>query len=483
MSPRRPPVRVRAHAQSGFTMVELTVALVAGLIVALAIAGLSKEATRTFNEEVRISAAEASVRTAVDRLRADLQRAAFMSTANMQTDPKIATVFGAANVYPAITGGTYAAIARLAGIRYQSAATANTTANNGLALDAVNPAVAPAIIDIGGNMTSVEQFQVQDWLSGQGNGGGCSLIRLAATSPAIFRMLNSSGDGGPVDLSADAEMLNIFVPVPGNQFLVRIYDDTGRSQFLPTCASPGAGNNVAGMYQPPSSTTATPYVYVQGTPLTTTNTGGLGGIGGNGAGRVYVNPVQIVRWEIVGPASTADKEPAQDTNGPAGLSSLPNAASAGDPNKYDLIRSFLDSSGNWIAASVEVIAEYAVDLDFAFSVETGDTTGQTPAITTYDFGDANNQKVANTIAAGVVGPANPDPQRIRSVRARLVTRTATADRSLNIATAAPFLYRYCLASAGCPSTSAAAALVPPQWARARTVVTEVSLPNQMQAFY
>jgi hypothetical protein len=458
-------------------MVELTVALVAGLIVALAIAGLSKEASRTFNEEVRVSAAEASLRTAVDRLRADLQRAAFMSTPNMQTDPKIATLFGAANVYPAITGGKFAGIATLAGIHYQSATKAGTTANNGLALDTVNSAVAPSIMDIGGNMTSVEQFQMQDWLP---DSGGCTRINLAATSPAVLRMLNSAPEGGLVDPNADAEMLNIFVPVSGNQFLVRIYDDMQRSQFLPTCLNPPGSQNVAGMHWPVSATVAAPYVWVQGIPLTIANTNGLGGVGGNGAARVYVNPVQVVRWEIVGPASTADKEPAADTNG---LSALPYEAGTGDPNKYDLIRSYLDSSGNFIPTSAEIVAEYAVDLDFAFSVETGDTTGQNSVITTYDFGNANNQSVADKIVAGVVGPATPDPQRIRSVRARLVTRTATADRTLNIATGAPFLYRYCLNAGGCPTTAAAAALVPPQWARTRTAVIEVALPNQMQAFY
>jgi hypothetical protein len=281
-------------------------------------------------------------------------------------------------------------------------------------------------------------------------------------------------------------MLNIFIPVAGSQFLVRIFDDTGRSQFLPTCANPGTGISVAGMYDPASTANPpvpAPYVYVQGTPLKTTDTGGLGGIGGNGAGKVYVNPVQIVRWEIVSKSSTGDKEPAQDL---AALSPLPQNTAVQDPNKYDLIRGYVDINTNplaMIAASAEVIAEYAVDLDFAFSVETGDTTGLAPAITTYDFGDANNQLVADVIKAAIVGPATPDPQRIRSVRARLVTRTATADRTLNIAAGAPFLYRYCLNTGGCPTTSAAAALVPPQWARTRTVVTEVSLPNQMQAFY
>jgi len=457
----------------GFTMVELTVSLVAGLIVALAIAGLSKEATRTFNEEVRVSAAEAALRTAVDRLRADLQRASFMSTPNIQMDPMIAAAPGQPNVSTALATAA-PGINQLAGIRY------NVAKATGLGLNAVNPGVAATIIDIAGNMTTSEQFEVQS-IQPSVQGGACTQINLAWTSPAIFRVLNASG--GANDPNADAEMWHIFQPVPNQQFIVRIVDDTGRSQFLLTCGNlPGSAAQVAGIV---NGGNYAPYVYVQGTPLTANQTGGNGGLQGNAAGRAWINPVMVVRWEIVSPSSTTDQEPAQDL---AGLSGLPTNVAATDPNKYDLMRSYLDPTTNLvIPATSEIVAEYAVDLDFSFSVDTGDTTGTVPVITTYDFdvnGGQNNTNVAAVVKAGFPGPATPDPQRIRSVRARIVTRTATADRSLNIpAPGAPFLYKYCLNASGCPSTSAAAALVPPQWARARTVVTEVSLPNQAQAFY
>lgn len=46
---------------SGFSIIELSVALTAGLIVTLGIVALSREATRTFHEEVRASAAEATL--------------------------------------------------------------------------------------------------------------------------------------------------------------------------------------------------------------------------------------------------------------------------------------------------------------------------------------------------------------------------------------------------------------------------------------
>ena len=56
MSSRSTPRRGTAASRpprGGFTLIELTWRSSAGLIVALGIVGLSREATRTFNEEVR----------------------------------------------------------------------------------------------------------------------------------------------------------------------------------------------------------------------------------------------------------------------------------------------------------------------------------------------------------------------------------------------------------------------------------------------
>ena len=74
--------------------------LLAGLIVALGIVGLSRDATHTFHEEMRSSAAEANLRTAIDRLRADLARAGYMSTGNVATDPMVAKAPGTQNPIP-----------------------------------------------------------------------------------------------------------------------------------------------------------------------------------------------------------------------------------------------------------------------------------------------------------------------------------------------------------------------------------------------
>ena len=151
---RRQAVRARRASARGFTLVELTVALLAGLIVAMGIVALSREATRTFHDEMRTSAAEATLRTAVDRLRTDLQRAAFMSTGNISGDPFIAKAPGQTN-WANLPNGMNG-LRKLASIRLEEG---GSVTNGGLTLSGVqSPALAPDAIEIAGNMTSAEQF-------------------------------------------------------------------------------------------------------------------------------------------------------------------------------------------------------------------------------------------------------------------------------------------------------------------------------------
>jgi prepilin-type N-terminal cleavage/methylation domain-containing protein len=437
----------RRTAQAGFTLIELTVALVAGLIVALGIVGLSREATRSFHEEVRGSAAEATLRTAVDRLRADLQRASYMSTSNIVWDPRIAKAPGALNVanVPAAMVG----ILRLAGIHLFSG---GSLANTPLSLKQPT-ALSPDAIEIGGNMTSAEQFEIQTITQV----GTCARLMLSANSPALYR-INAIGPS-----AQPAELNNVFQPYAGSQFIVRLYDDTGRSQYLPTC--PGAATGFVG---------ATPYVAVSvngNAILTPQATQSLGGVTNTPGGRAWVNPVQIVRWEI----TSAANEPAQYQNA---LGNLSLDAGTQDPTKYDLVRSYVDALGNAIPQTMEVIAEYAVDLEFAFSVENG--TPAQPAMLTFAFDDAvNNPLWAGNVSAQPAAQQQA-PQHIRVVRARVSTRAAQPDRQVNVAVAnygtQAFLYRYCINPLGCTNPGAL------EWARARTLTTEVSLPNQSSNF-
>ncbi len=455
-----------SRASAGFTLVELTVALIAGLIVALGIMTLSREATRTFHEEVRTSATEATLRTAIDRLTADLQRAGYMSTGNIAIDPMIATPLGQSNLQN--IPNNLAGLRRLSAIQLQEGGSVTT---NGLPLSAQqSPVLNPDLIEIGGNLTSSEQFEVQDIVPA----GGCMRINISAQSPAILRIIagNDAGAAG-----GDPEMRNLFQPVPADlatQFIVRLVDPTGRSQYLVTCRG---ATNAAGLVP-------TPFVLVDNaTPIVTAQqTGGNGGVsgalapGGTVAGAAcagcWVNAVQIVRWEITSAGST-DGEPAQYVN----ALNTPEAGSGADPNKYDLMRSFVAADGTLVPETSEIVAEYAVDLDVAFSVDAG--TAIQPVLVSYPFDDTTNATVnqSSTWAPNVdLNPPLPPrgPQRIRAVRVRVATRVPQPDRSVNVPVAnvggQAFLYRYAVPTI-------------PGWTRVRTITSEVSLPNQSANYY
>ena len=415
--------------------------------------GLSREATRTFHEEARSSAAEASLRTAVDRLRSDLRRASFMSTPNIQSlnDPHLSRVPGQ-SATQGYTG--VAAINRLAGIHLNPSGTTNYTQ----VLSSIQtPALAPQVIDIGGNMTSADQFEVET-VQVTGN---CTRITLSASSPALYRVMAIGAANEALELN------NIFQPDGASQFMVRLVDDTGRAQYLATCnEAPAAGF---------TGTVAWVDVDNTNTPVRTAQqTQTMGGVSAMPGGRAWVNPVQVVRWEIIDAASEAT---AAAQYAALGRQSL--VAGAVDPQKYDLVRSFVDATGVRVNATMEVVAEYAVDMSFAFSVDTGTATA--PVMTTYAFDDTGD----NTAAADdVTTVATTKPQQIRTVRARLVTRAAQADRTLNIpVTNYPvgnvtqaFMYRYCLKD---PCATNDGSL---KWARTRTITTEVTVPNQSGAY-
>jgi prepilin-type N-terminal cleavage/methylation domain-containing protein len=476
-------MRQRRAAQSGFTLVELTVAMVAGLIVALGIVSLSRAATRTFNEEIRSSAAESALRTALDRLRSDLQRAAFMSTGNVQSDNMINRPVANTNNLPSVPA-SFAGLRSLSAIQvgYQGSFLQNTIPQSAQQ----TPALAPDWIQIGGNMTCAEQFDVAMIMPVAGT---CQQIMLSPVSASIYRVVTAG-----IGTAAGAQQLsNVFAPVAtggtSNQFMVRLLDNQGCAQYLATCP---------GMASPAGITNGQPFVWVDAvnTPILTAQSGvqTTCTLSGYAAGTAWVNPVQLVRWEIMSTADEATRAP-QYANGLGsilqGNNGLNNANV--DPLKYDLVRSFVDASGGPIAATTEVVAEYAVDLNIAFTVDTTNYgVSPNPTLVSYSFDDGglSAQNWAMDVSKLNPPPASPPtlagPQRIRAARARVVTRASMADRTEYIPPVMgqfgtqAFMYRYCVNPAGCPTTGAQNI---EQWARTRTATTEVTLFNNANWTY
>jgi prepilin-type N-terminal cleavage/methylation domain-containing protein len=463
----------RAAAGRGFTLVELLVAMVAGLIVALAVVALSREASNTFHEETRVASAEMQLRTAIDRLRADVARASFMSTGNIFIDPQIRTTPGTATNVANINPTTYnsataMSLYSLAGIRLWAGGSAAATP-----LSAYNH-LSPDAIDLGGDLTGVELLTVGGVATGGQvvvDNGGCGgtgqrIYLNMLASPALWRMVGMGPSGG--DATYGAQLVSAFQPVPGSSFIVRIVDSTGKAQYAATCATtsgdptsssgyPASWNVVGGVPQP--------YVDLDSNAITLT------GLGTNAT----INPVQIVRWQL-------------------GRSLInPPSDAGGDGTKYDLTRQYIDAKGA-VAGNPEVVAEYAVDLKFAFTVDNlADLTGNYAAaanspLVVNSFVDSSNSVITNAAVAGDVTTSvapyagGVEPQRIRSVRIRLVTRTPMQDRSepLAVGGATPdYLYRYCLVQDNSTCTQAGA----PVFARTRTLITEVALLNQTRLWF
>jgi len=370
-----------------------------------------------------------------------------MSTGNIQKDPLLAHAPGQPTMP---TTGPYPGLYRLAAVQllYEgSKAATPLSAAAGLAPDA---------IELSGNFTSTDDYVVRYMDDGTSACTGQRLW-LATDSPAMWRVLASP--------NPDATLEKMFQPVAGGQFFVRVSDNTGHYQYLPTCSTKGAGVNGSGL-------AATAYVDLDGTNgvkvLTAQDTKTLGGASGLGVGTLRVNPVQTVRWEIrpIKTGSAGDALYAELASGDAG---------AGD--KYELFRTYVDATGT-LTNQPELIAEYAVDLKFAFSADLTLPGLQAHALTVYGLSDATNA----TIAADVTNLGGTQaPQRLRSVRFRLATRSSTADRAeaLDIPQAnsqqGTYPVRYCIL-ASCTSGQNG-------WARVRAVTTEVSLPNLAPYFY
>jgi len=430
----RAPARRRSKRRA-FTLVELLISLVAGLIVAIAVVGLSKEATNTFYEESRAASAEMSVRTAIDRIRADVQRAAFMSSPAIQRDPTVP--LNQLGSKPTIGA---APLVEMTGLRlFDQGSKAKTP------LSAIN-GFTPDALQITGNLTTSDQYVVRTATSKGASCGG-PLFELQLDSAAMYRASTGA--------NTDAVLQNIFQPVAGRSFMVRIADDLGRAEYHLGCAKQTAGVSNGVPYVELASGESfdpTPYGMVDG--------------------RLTVNPVTTVRWELMPlPAEAYPQYAALDT----------------EPNKYNLVRSWVDATGV-IVTPPELVAEHAVDLKFAFTADLTDYTltpgssGWSQTVVTYAFGDANNASIAGAVTSA--GSA-ARPQRIRNVRVRLSTRSPIADRSLPLSlpdAGSAYPLRYCTnLEAGVCNVSPS--VTTREWARLRTITTEVSLPNQARAFY
>jgi hypothetical protein len=429
------------------------VALLAGLIVGLSVVALSKEVTNTFHEEARVVTAESAIRTALDRLRGDIERASMMSTGNAAVDVLTnRATLGVADptIYP------YAYLRGMAGIRILQGGSVSLSSNLAT-LEAPLPSSAspaPDAIEITGNLSSnADYYSVQGCTVGAGATGG---MRMALSSTDAIYRLGDPDAGGSALASG---LVQAFFPdtqpgsTPTNKFYARIIDRNSAAIPPPQQFVVVSGAGVIG---------GVPYVDLDSTSVLAS--GGTAIDGGtstllNTCDGMIISPVNTVRWRLAITASTAYDA---------------NLNSGNDPAKYDLIRTYLDVSGKEVGAlgnaQGEIVAEFMIDMAFALSVD------QTPAgnldagpqILNIPF-DGGAGSWAGPITGPetltVIAPSVPSPQRVRSVTIRLASRAALPDRNTDLTETPPYYYRIAVGDAG-------------KYARVRTMLSEVFLANQ-----
>jgi hypothetical protein len=388
------------------------VAITAGLFVAVAAFGLAKQGSRFFQQEARIANAQFSATLGFDRLRADIARAGFLTTANVQRDP---FVCGTTTGWPpGMTG--------LAALRIIAATPVD-------AQDATN-GLSPDQITLSGSFASPETFPVRTVLAENAK----FQVYLQANTGAVARTGGVAGTG----------MTEVFRA--GR--MLRILDGTGRYEFgaIESYALNAAGQMVINLKASPAITFRRP--------------GTACGVEGLGVG-MQANVVNWIRYEI----RDLQKNP------PLAYKPLyaASATAPGDQTRRELVRVELDHDGKEMADSLELVAEYAVDLKFGLTVISGFKTSANadPNIAQFPIGDPKNYEY--TYEPSSSSPINDKaPHRIRSVRTRLAVRSREADRVANVPapTTAPAgaIFRYAI-----PGTTG--------FARARTLVADISLPN------
>ncbi len=407
--PTRPLSRWARGRASGFTLVELMVALSGGLFFSIVVFALARDTARFYQREGRLASATLSGIVGFERLKADIERAGYLSTPNIQNDPF--------NCVPQGVGAPVG-LQSLASVRI-TIDTPNLSTNAAYSLNAGSgQTLTPDQIVLSGSYSATDEFQVREASDGQ-------TITLAANTPSFARI----GYLGTSDVSQQTALLqNIFGIQPG-QILRYKNTSTGMLMFGQITSVNGGSS--------PTITLAAPL------PVVRTG-GGTCGINGGGGGD-SVNVVNIVRYRVM------DLQNA--TQGAAWARLFTESAGAtGENTRTELVRDQLTTAGAVIAGTTDLVAEYAVDLDFS-------VMGQlAPGAPTLALANPGSAAFTQYFPASGVGGRM---QGIRSVRVRLSVRSREADRGARIPGG---LFRFQLSST--------------DWARVRTFQADVQLPNQ-----
>lgn len=422
---QRGSAKMTARRQGrGFTLVELMVAVIAGLLVAAAAISFSKQSTRFFSQEARIASAQMSVLSGFQRLQSDLSRASYMSTPNMRRDldngrvcaPDYAT-------WPSALQG-------LTGLQVTPGGSINVPST-------MPDGKYPDSVRIAGSLASTEVFPVRTIVAG-GDGHD---VYLQVNTGAMTRSGFTQG--------ANTAFQRLFQP--GR--VLRIVDQQRKQEFeVIASASFTAGG------QPVIRTTGP--LPLKGDLTLGTAKNAPCGIEGFAVG-VQANVVNIVEYGI---ANLSDHALYKETiYSDAGYA-------LGDESRTELVRREIlvsnDDPGELDQDdSAEIVAEYAVDLRLGLWA----TNPGTGMVYIPPSSAAINTRMT-VDSSYVPGMAPSGPESVRSVALRLAVRSREIDRRENTDLTNPALDGGLMFRYEMPSNAG--------YARVRTLLADVTLPNQ-----
>jgi prepilin-type N-terminal cleavage/methylation domain-containing protein len=402
----------RRARQRGFTLVELMVAMVGGLFVSIAVFTLAKHSSSFSMRQSRVADATLQNVVGFERLKADIARAGFLSTPNLASDD-----FMCRNpldpAYPAW-------LRRLASIYIEPVPPPQ------LSTEMTLNGLSPSRIVMAGSYSSSDQFPVR---------------AIVDNSPTqVFLVPNSQGmvNIGYALSNTDATLGRVFAPGRA----LRMVDDQGRVQF-------GAIASVTGGLNP--------IITLAPTPAIRFRSGSDVSCGISGHGKNTVNVVNIIRYDL------RDLNVATEPT----FRHMFRGGPSYEVTRRELIREELDVTGTPIPGTLELIAEYAVDMGFSLLVAPNITSGLLRVSGT-DVDDYAGDPA--TMLAG------NGPQLIRAVHAWLSVRSQEADRTtgLRLVTTAPGPDRLRISVNPIDGSQ-------PPFARVRTLQSTIPLNNQARA--
>jgi len=429
-------VSLRKTARRGFTLVELMVAMSAGLMVAAAAYTLSKNSLDVFQNESRGFAAQFSGMNGMTRLSADIRRAGFMTSANSKLDPfRCGDMPG---------GAETRLLSAMVVVRGSSPSYANDSAVTAPDYDTFSSTFtgtdnnrSPDRVRVAGNFATTEMFDLSTYDATDG-----STMMLQVDSPAVQRVFEESLSGGP-------DICDLFSPK----------DDGGtrRTRFATVTTSAGQTGFVK--VSNCVSTNATDGTNYDSVKLTVAFV--------QSANRCKeapktIAPTVLIEYFMAHIDDAADATATGLDASMADLTTPYQSAVTGDDDRMELVRREILADGSVLSGSAEIVSEYVVDLRFAFRA----LANPPPSVPTLvDFNDTANVDPAS-------GTATHRPERIRSTLIRLSTRSRSPDRAEGVA-AVPTFDQPLTRFAVFPSTST----VPTRFSRVRTMTTEVVVPN------